>query len=189
MVFNFTPSAGGSLTDPRDAPPVPEADPVERNFNGREFRDALAQFATGVTVVTTCAPGGGYVGLTVNSFSSVSLVPPLILWSLDRRAGSLAVFRDAARFAVNVLAHDQRALARRFASPAGNRFAGVPLRLGAHDMPLLEGCVAWFECTLHAQHEAGDHVIFIGEVVHCAHGSGMPLLFHAGRYVDVDVEG
>src|SRR5205085_176282 len=142
----------------------------------------------GVTVVTTRASDGGCIGLTVNSFSSVSLVPPLILWSLDRRAGSLPAFRDATRFAVNVLAHNQRALAKRFASPVGNRFAGVPMRLGADDLPLLEGCVAWFECTRQAQHEAGDHIIFIGEVVHCAHGSGMPLLFHAGRYVDVDIE-
>jgi flavin reductase (DIM6/NTAB) family NADH-FMN oxidoreductase RutF len=157
-----------------------------RGFDQREFRDALGQFATGVTVVTTCSAEGNPTGLTVNSFSSVSLDPPLILWSLDRRAGSSKMFATATHFAVNVLAHDQRVVARRFASQVGNRFAGVPLRLGLGNAPLLDGCVAWFECVRRAQHEAGDHVIFIGEVVHCAHRVGMPLLFHAGRYVDVD---
>ena len=113
-------------------------------------------------------------------------MPPLILWSLDRRAGSLDVFLEATHFAVNVLAHDQRMLAKRFASPVGNRFAGVPLRMGSGGVALLDGCVAWFECTRRTQHEAGDHIIFVGEVTHCSHGRGMPLLFHDGRYVDVD---
>lgn len=159
---------------------------MQPSFNQREFRDALAQFATGVTVVTTRTAQGRYIGLTVNSFASVSLAPPLVLWSLDRRAGSLSAFLAAGYFAVNVLAHDQHALAKRFASSVGDRFTDIPLHLGADDVPLLEGCVAWFECKRREHHEAGDHIIFIGEVTHCAHGSGMPLLFHGGRYVDVD---
>jgi flavin reductase (DIM6/NTAB) family NADH-FMN oxidoreductase RutF len=172
------------LANRETSSPKPSAS--EPGFSQREFRDALAQFATGVTVVTTRSNGGPCIGLTVNSFSSVSLSPPLILWSLDRRAGSLSTFLACTHFAVNVLAHDQRELAKRFASSVGNRFTGVPLRIGTSGTPLLEGCVAWFECVRREEHHAGDHVIFIGEVMHCEHGRGMPLLFHAGRYMDVD---
>jgi flavin reductase (DIM6/NTAB) family NADH-FMN oxidoreductase RutF len=151
-------------------------------FTERQFRDALAQFATGVTVISAPGPAGSYVGFTANSFNSVSLDPPLIVWSLNSQAANLAEFRSADRYAINVLAHDQIELARRFSRPHANRFAGVPFRLGAAGAPLIEGCIAWFECRHHAQHSAGDHVLFIGDVETCERKSGIGLVFHHGRY-------
>src|SRR5437016_7069082 len=121
----------------------------------RQFRDALAQFATGVTVITAAMRKDAYVGFTANSFNSVSLDPPLVTWSLARRSRSLAVFEGARRYAVNVLAQDQISLARRFSRPHADRFAGVDYRLGIADAPLIEGCVAWLECRHHALHPAG----------------------------------
>ncbi|HEV8256427.1 MAG TPA: flavin reductase family protein [Casimicrobiaceae bacterium] len=148
---------------------------------GRQFRDALAQFATGVTIITARAQHG-FVGFTANSFNSVSLEPPLIIWSLARRSRSLAILEGAAQYAVNVLAHDQIELARRFSRPHTDRFAGVPFRLGQADAPLIEGCAAWLECRHHALHPAGDHMLFIGEVVGSAHRRLTPLVWHGGRY-------
>src|SRR5262245_47038317 len=134
-------------------------------FNELQFRDALAQLATGVTIVCARAGPSRYVGFTANSFNSVSLEPPLILWTLARKSASLAAFETAERYAVNVLAAEQVELARRFSRPHADRFAGVAHRLGWSDAPLIEGCVAWLECRHHARHPAGDHVVFIGEVV------------------------
>lgn len=148
----------------------------------RRFRDALAQFATGVTIITARVRGDAFVGFTANSFNSVSLDPPLIIWSLARRSRSLAAFEGAERYAVNVLAHDQIELARRFSRPHADRFAGVRYRLGAAAAPLIEGCVAWLECRHHALHPAGDHMLFIGEVDTCAYQSAAPLVWHGGRY-------
>ena len=139
-----------------------------------------------------CAPGpdGRFVGFTANSFNSVSLDPPLVVWSLNRRASNLAAFEHAGRYAINVLAHDQADLARRFSRPHADRFAGVGYRLGAAGAPLIDGCVAWFECRHHAQHRAGDHVLFIGEVETCARRKGSrtrlpprPLRDHAAARV------
>ncbi len=151
-------------------------------FTERQFRDALAQFATGVTIICTRREDGRFVGFTANSFNSVSLDPPLIVWSLAGTGSSLAAFECAARYSVNVLAHDQVELARRFSRPHADRFEGVPYRIGAAGAPLIEGCVAWFECRHHAQHRAGDHVLFIGNVDTCERRSGLGLVFHHGRY-------
>jgi flavin reductase (DIM6/NTAB) family NADH-FMN oxidoreductase RutF len=151
-------------------------------FSDRHFRDALAQFATGVTIVCTRAPSGRYIGFTVNSFSSVSLDPPLILWTIARASSSLTAFDTAERYAVNVLSAEQTELARRFSRPHADRFAGVTHRLGWSDAPLIEGCVAWLECCHHARHVAGDHVVFIGEVVTVEHARGTGLVFHQGRF-------
>ena len=151
-------------------------------FSERHFRDALAQFATGVTVICVRAPDGRYVGFTANSFNSVSLDPPLIVWSLSRKGTNLAAFEAAERYAINVLAHDQVALARRFSREHADRFAGVRYRIGAAGAPLIEGCVAWFECRHYARHPAGDHVLFIGEVKRCARASGRPLVFEGGGF-------
>ena len=151
-------------------------------FDQRQFRDALAQFATGVTIVCTRAPNGRYVGFTANSFNSVSLDPPLILWTIARRSGSLAAFESAERYAVNVLSSEQADLARRFSRPHADRFAGVAHRLGWSDAPLIDGCVAWLECRQHARFEAGDHVIFVGEVVTVERARGNGLVFHQGRF-------
>jgi len=151
-------------------------------FTDREFRDALAQFATGVTVICAPGPPGRYVGFTANSFNSVSLDPPLVLWSLRRRAADLAYFEHAARYVINVLAHDQVELARRFSRPHADHFGGVAYRLGVAGAPLIEGCVATFECRHHERHVAGDHLLFIGRVETCTRTKGRGLVFHHGRY-------
>ena len=151
-------------------------------FTDREFRDALAQFATGVAIICAPGPADRFVGFTANSFNSVSLDPPLVVWSLNRRATSLAAFEGAAHYAINVLAHDQTDLARRFSRPHADRFAGVDYRLGNAGVPLIAGCVAWFECHHHARHRAGDHVLFIGAVETCGRRKGAGLVFHHGRF-------
>jgi len=164
----------------------PNRDRTERTagaFTERQFRDAMAQFATGVTVIAARRPDGRYAGFTANSFNSVSLEPPLVVWSLHRRAANLAAYENAARYAINVLAHDQVELARRFSRPHADRFDGVSFRLGAADAPLIEGCIAWFECRHHAMHRAGDHVLFIGHVETCERRNGVGLVFHHGRYM------
>ena len=148
-----------------------------------QFRAALSMFATGVTIVTARSADGGFVGLTANSFNSVSLDPPLVLWSLGRRAGSMPVFARGSHYAINILASDQMALAQRFATRDIDRFAGVPWREGAGGAPVLDGVVAAFECANRSQYEEGDHVIFVGEVERCSARPGaQPLIFHGGRY-------
>lgn len=151
-------------------------------FTERELRDALGAFATGVTVI--CAPGadGRFAGFTANSFNSVSLDPPLVVWSLNRRASTLGTFERAGRYAINVLAHDQAELAHRFSRPHADRFEGVPYRLGTAGAPLIDGCLAWFECRHHAMQRAGDHVLFLGRVETCGRRGGAPLVFHLGRF-------
>ncbi len=158
-------------------------------FTGREFRDALAQFATGVVIICAPGPDDRFVGFTANSFNSVSLDPPLVVWSLNRRATSLAAFEGAEQYAINVLAHDQSELARRFSRPHADRFAGVDYRLGTAGVPLIAGCVAWFECRHHARHRAGDHVLFLGAVETCGRGKGTGLVFHHGRFGTMDPVG
>lgn len=149
----------------------------------REFRDALGQFATGITIVTAVAADGSPVGMTVSSFNSVSLEPPLILWSLALNSLSADTFRQARRFAVNVLAHDQQALSDRFASRSGARFEGIAVRPGLGGVPLIEACCAWFECTREADYPGGDHAIVLGRVERFARGENdKPLVFHGGRY-------
>jgi flavin reductase (DIM6/NTAB) family NADH-FMN oxidoreductase RutF len=151
-------------------------------FSERQLRDALAQYATGVTIVCARAPDARYVGFTANSFSSASLDPPLILWTLSQQSTSLAAFDASTRYSVNVLAAGQVELARRFARPHADRFANVPYRLGWSDAPLIDGCIAWFECRHHARHRAGDHVLFIGEVMTVERAPGQGLVFQHGRF-------
>jgi flavin reductase (DIM6/NTAB) family NADH-FMN oxidoreductase RutF len=131
----------------------------------RAFRDALGWFATGVAIITTRTADGVPVGLTANSFSSVSLDPPLVLFSLNRRAGSLAVFQTSGSFAVNVLRHDQQDLSLRFAAASAERWQGVAVDIWSTGAPILRDALASFECRIAASHAGGDHVIFIGEVV------------------------
>jgi len=147
----------------------------------RALRSALGSFATGVTVMTTLRPDGTPVGLTVNSFASVSLDPPLVLWSLAAHSPSLGVFRAAAHFCVNVLAADQEALCRRFATPEPDKFAGVDWSVGDCGVPVLQGCVATFECRSAFNNWGGDHVIFVGHVERFETRDTPALLFHRGR--------
>ena len=153
-------------------------------FSSQELRAALGQFATGVTIVSTLDAQGRPVGLTANSFNSVSLEPPLVLWSLARRSGSLPAFAGCAHFCINVLTADQRWLAERFASKALDRFEGVAWHAGVGGSPVIDGAAAVFECRHHSHHEAGDHLIFIGQVERCSRRLGAPpLLFVGGRLV------
>jgi flavin reductase (DIM6/NTAB) family NADH-FMN oxidoreductase RutF len=151
-------------------------------FSERQFRDAMAQLATGVSVICARAADGRFVGFTANSFNSVSLDPPLVVWTLGFKAANLAAFEAAEGYAINVLAHDQVELARRFSRPHADRFAGVPYRLGTSGAPLIDGCIAWFECRPHTQIKAGDHLVFIGEVDHCERRAGTGLVFHQSRF-------
>ena len=153
------------------------------SFTPHDFRAALGMFATGVTIVTARDAAGSLVGLTANSFNSVSLAPPLVLWSLSRQAGSMPAFARGSHYAINILAADQHALAMRFASKSADRFEGVAFHLNAAGAPILDGAAAVFECFNRSQYEEGDHVIFVGEVERCAHRAGAaPLIFHGGRY-------
>lgn len=151
-------------------------------FDIRDFRAALGQFATGVTVITTRAPDGRKVGMTANSFTSVSMEPPLILWCPSKRAPSLADFEESTHFAINVLASDQHVLSRQFATPSEDKFAGAEVVEGIAGVPVLKGAVATFQCRTVARHDAGDHVIYIGEVEKYEGTGGAPLVFHRGKY-------
>jgi flavin reductase (DIM6/NTAB) family NADH-FMN oxidoreductase RutF len=153
------------------------------SFSTHDFRAALGMFATGVTIVTARGADGAPVGLTANSFNSVSLEPPLVLWSLARSAGSMPAFERGSHYAINILAAEQHALAERFASKAIDRFADLVFREGAGGAPLLDGAAAVFECFNRSRYEEGDHVIFVGEVERCSSRPGaQPLIFHGGRY-------
>lgn len=140
-------------------------------------------FATGVTIVTARAPNGHLVGLTANSFNSVSLKPPLVLWSLSQAASSMEAFQTGSHYAINILAADQQALAQRFATRGADRFADLEFTEGASGAPVIAGCVATFECFNRSRYVEGDHVIFVGQVEHCCHRSGAsPLLYHGGKF-------
>jgi flavin reductase (DIM6/NTAB) family NADH-FMN oxidoreductase RutF len=157
-----------------------------------DYRRALGQFATGVTVITTRATDGMPVGVTANSFNSVSLEPPLVLWSLSRSAQSFEAFRQCPRYRIHVLAADQLDLARRFATRGADKFDGAPWHwtdappaAAADDrLPALtQGHVAWFECVHHNLHAEGDHMILVGRVTAYQHAGGAPLIFHDSRYI------
>jgi flavin reductase (DIM6/NTAB) family NADH-FMN oxidoreductase RutF len=153
------------------------------DFSTPQFRAALGMFATGVTIVTARDIQGRFIGLTANSFNSVSLTPPLVLWSLSRAAGSMAAFSTGSHYAINILSAEQQDLARQFAAPNVDRFAGVQFEPGAGGAPLLQGAAATFECFNRSRYEEGDHVIFVGEVERCSHHDGAsPLLFHGGKF-------
>ncbi|HEV2732101.1 MAG TPA: styrene monooxygenase/indole monooxygenase family protein [Terriglobales bacterium] len=159
-----------------------EAKAVAERFDRRDYRKALGQFATGVTVVTAHASGGRKVGVTVNSFSSVSLDPPLILWSLSRQTPSFIDFTNATHFAVNVLESRQHHLSRQFSTPLPDKFAGVEFEEGTGGVPLLHGAIAQFVCRKLRHYDGGDHVILVGEVEQYNYNEGEPLVFHSGRY-------
>ena len=146
----------------------------------RAFRDALGRFATGVTVVT-CATGSGPMGITANSFASVSLDPPLVLWSPAKMSSRYPFYVAAEHFAVHVMGAEQAAMATGFAR-SGDAFDGLDWEEGAHRVPLLNGCLSRFECTTEAVHDAGDHSIVVARVTRVTTRNGAPLIFAAGRY-------
>lgn len=157
-------------------------DPVD----DRALRNALGRFATGVTVITTRVSRGKLAGklegLTANSFSAVSLDPPLVLWSLKRTSLSLPSFLRSGYFAVNVLSAGQRDLSRHFAASRLDKFDGIAHTPGLGGSPLIEGTLAAFECSTETTIDGGDHVIFLGRVQRAAHRDGEPLIFSAGQY-------
>lgn len=147
----------------------------------KELRQALGCFPTGVAVVTTLGTDSAPIGITVSSFNSVSMDPPLILWSLTRNAGSLPAFRSHGAFAVNVLSADQEPLCRHFSTAAGDRFSAVSWRPGIQGIPVLEGAAAVFECSNWAVYPGGDHEILLGKVERYDHWDTVPLVFGKGR--------
>ncbi|WJD60728.1 p-hydroxyphenylacetate 3-hydroxylase reductase component [Pseudomonas kurunegalensis] len=155
---------------------------TEHEFDARAFRRALGNFATGVTVITARDPSGRQVGVTANSFNSVSLDPPLILWSIDKRSSSHEVFEAASHFAVNVLAADQIDLSNNFARPKDDRFAGIAHEPGEGGAPVFADCSARFHCEKFQQLDGGDHWILVGKVVAFDDLGRAPLLYHQGAY-------
>ena len=153
-----------------------------RGFDRRDYRSALGQFATGVTVVTALAKDGRKIGLTVNSFTSISLDPPLVLWSLSRQATDFAELSAANRFAINVLAANQHHLSRQFSATDADKFSGVEYAEGPAGCPLLQGATAHFLCRKTREFDGGDHLIVLAEVEEYKWRQGDPLVFHSGRY-------
>ncbi|MBT8140541.1 MAG: flavin reductase family protein [Gammaproteobacteria bacterium] len=151
----------------------------------RAFRNALGQFPTGVTVITTLDGGGNRVGMTANSFSSVSLDPMLVLWSIAKTASAYDAFMQAKHFAIHVLSADQESTSQRFSAKDGDRFAGLDCENGHGGVPLLPEFAARFECTLESCYAGGDHDILVGRVEQFAHRDCIPLGFHAGRYINI----
>ena len=148
----------------------------------RDFRSALGTFGTGVTIVTAMSADGKPYGVTCNSFASVSLNPPLVLWSLGVYSPSMAIFQNASHFAVNVLSASQRELAMQFARRADDKFAGVAWEPGLGQAPVLAGAVATFQCRSADRYYGGDHVIFLGAVEAYAYNDTEPLLFARGGF-------
>lgn len=148
----------------------------------KDLRQALGHFVTGVTVVTTRGVSGDFAGLTVNSFSSLSLSPPLVMWSIALSAASFAAFETCSYFIVNVLAEDQIHLSERFAQSDGDKFKDLLMREGIAGIPLLDGVAASFDCRIASRYPGGDHTILVGEVLAYEQSERAPLLYARGRY-------
>jgi flavin reductase (DIM6/NTAB) family NADH-FMN oxidoreductase RutF len=153
----------------------------------REFRNTVGCFATGITIITTIDEDGGPVGFTANSFSSVSLDPPLVLFCLDRRVASFDAFHEDRSFAVNILSAEQGDLSQRFATSGPDKWNGVAFDSWDRGCPIFSGCLANFECDIHSIYEGGDHVVVIGEVVRMASAeeAPKPLLYYRGGYAGI----
>lgn len=155
---------------------------LDGTHDPRQLRNALGRFATGVTVITTCTAQGKREGLTANSFSALSLDPPLVLWSIVRKSASLESFQASGHFAINVLASSQAGLSHRFATPSADKFEGVEVEAGLGECPLIPGALASFECSTEQALDGGDHILFIGRVRRVRYADGEPLVFSGGRY-------
>ena len=156
----------------------------DQRFDPRAYRQALGCFATGVAVVTTLTSEKKSIGMTINSFSSVSLDPPLVMWNLRVSSGAYQIFMDAPRFSINLLSREQMDLSARFATRETDKFDNLEVELGLGEIPLLPGCVANFECTRTGHYMEGDHVLFIGRVDRFkAAPQGEPLVYCRGNYL------
>ena len=154
-------------------------------FTSKQFKNALSQFATGVTVITTRLDNGQFWGIAANSFNSVSLNPPLVLWSLSDKATSLPIFSVNSHYVINILAANQTKLVEQFSQPSKNRFLGVEFTLSTNGLPILNGVAAWLECRNRSRYPEGDHVIFVGEVECCDFTPSAPLIFHGGQLLSL----
>lgn len=155
------------------------------SLNSRRFRNALGQFPTGVTIITTVAEDAELLGMTINSFNSLSLDPPLVLFSIHRQANSFHAWQKAQRYAINVLSEDQEELSNRFARSKSEKWIGQSILAGKTGMPLLPNAITIFECEAFGRHDGGDHEIFIGRVVELHENlatRGRPLVFFGGQY-------
>lgn len=162
----------------------------QTDFEGKALRQALGRYPTGVAIVTTRLPDGRAVGLTINSFASLSLTPALVLWSLVARSPNLAAFQAAQHFAISVLAQDQQGLASRFANPAVlDKFDQVALRESPEGVPVIDGALATLVCRRSKHVTEGDHELFIGQVVRLDTREGEPLVFHGGRFGALQMAG
>ncbi len=155
---------------------------IPSSFDAADFRHVCAKYATGITITTVCGDDGSPHGMTVNSFSSVSLAPPLILVCIDLRAALMPLFRTGKHFGVNVLSEAQKDLSNRFAQKGEDRFEGVAWVTGASGVPLIRGALASFECAVTKIIEAGDHIVAIGEVLHIERAEGRPLIYFDSKY-------
>ncbi|WP_028137676.1 flavin reductase family protein [Bradyrhizobium japonicum] len=167
---------------PRVPHPANEFASDSSSIDPRDFRNALGTYATGVTIITAAAPDGKPYGLTCNSFASVSLNPPLVLWSLVVYSSSLTIFQNASHFAVNVLGASQQALANKFAKSSDDKFTGVDWTPGLGGAPVLAESVANFQCRSVNRYYGGDHVIFLGAVEAYTYSTTEPLLFARGAF-------
>jgi len=159
------------------------------SFNERQFRDALGAFATGVAVVTGQTGKGERIGMTVSSFNSVSITPPLVLFSVARRAHSYAAWTGMQNYAINILSQQQEDISNRFARPLGDKWAGLIVLDGNTGLPVLPNALAVFECESYARYDGGDHEIFVGRVLTfrvSPHKQEEPLIFYGGRYRRLD---
>ena len=159
--------------------------PPETSFDARRLRDTLGCFATGVAIVTTRRADGAPEGLTVNSFTSVSLDPPLVLFSVDRNSRCAGPFNGATHFAVHILCSSQTELSRAFATRGGTDWSRIKWTAGLGGSPLLPGDLATLQCSVHARHDGGDHIIVVGRVLALHHSEGEPLVYFRGRYRDI----
>jgi flavin reductase (DIM6/NTAB) family NADH-FMN oxidoreductase RutF len=153
-----------------------------------DFKKAMAQFATGVTIVSAQTPQGELVGLTVNSFNSVSLDPALVLWSISKQSKSLAALQTVSHYAIQVLAADQAALAQQFAGPALQRWHHVDYTLSSENVPILNGTLMSLICRPRSQYDEGDHLIWVADVVRCQHATiaKAPLVYHASQFATLE---
>jgi flavin reductase (DIM6/NTAB) family NADH-FMN oxidoreductase RutF len=151
-------------------------------LDAREIRNVMGHFATGVTVITTSDITGTPFGLTVNSFTSLSLNPPLVVVCVDKTVDCYSCFDESKVFAVNILSEDQEELSRRFATKGIEKFAGIQWRMGEHGLPLLDGVIGTIECKVTRSYEGGDHTLFLGEILSATAKGDRPLLFFKGKY-------
>jgi flavin reductase (DIM6/NTAB) family NADH-FMN oxidoreductase RutF len=158
---------------------------INTTWDKRDLRNALGSYGTGVTVVTSGNSKSRLVGVTANSFTSVSLDPPIVLWSLVSTSPSLEVFDQSGRFVINFLALHQIDLSKQFSKTLADKFAGVEYQEGLDGLPIIQNCVATFECKTIQRTVVGDHVLFLGQVENYVYESKTPLLFCQGNYVQV----